>query len=109
MVAAIVLLGEHMLEVEVSRRGLGGSSSWGYRCCHMELLLVAYFDPLCLPALASKSLTEGAIGQCSSRQGQKIADFDRFFVEKSDFGGAGKDFGIEKSGVKKSEKNRRFF
>ena len=27
VVAAVVLLGEHMLEVEVSRRGLGGSSS----------------------------------------------------------------------------------
>ena len=40
---------------------------------------------------------------------KKIADFDRFFGEKSDFGGAGKDFGMEKSGVKKSEKNRRFF
>ena len=53
MVAVVVLLGEHMLEVEVSRRGLGGSSSWGYRCCHMDRLLVAYFDPLCLPALAS--------------------------------------------------------
>ena len=49
----VVLLWEHMLEVEVSRRGLGRSSSWGYRCCHMERLLVAYFDPLCLPALAS--------------------------------------------------------
>ena len=46
MVAVVVLLGEHMLEVEASRRGLGGSSSWGYRCCHMELLLVAYIDPL---------------------------------------------------------------
>ena len=44
MVAAVVLLGEHMLEVEVSRRGLGGSSSWGYRCCHKEHLKVAYFD-----------------------------------------------------------------
>ena len=53
MVAAVVVLGEHMLEVEVSRRGLGGSSNWGYRCCHMECLLVAYFDPLRLPALAS--------------------------------------------------------
>ena len=53
MVAAVVLLMEHMLKVEVSRRGLGGSSSWGYRCCHMERLLVAYFNPLCLPALAS--------------------------------------------------------
>ena len=53
MVAAVMLLGEHMLEVEVSRRGLGGSSIWGYRCFHMERLLVAYFDPLRLPALAS--------------------------------------------------------
>ena len=53
MVVAVVLLGEHTLEVEVSRRGLGGSSSWGYRCCHMERLLVACFNPLCLPALAS--------------------------------------------------------
>ena len=40
---------------------------------------------------------------------QKIVDFDRFFGEKSDFGGAEKDFWMEKSGVKKSEKNRRFF
>ena len=53
MVAVVLLLGEHMLEVEVSRRGLCGSSSWGYRCCHKERLLVAYFDPLCFPALAS--------------------------------------------------------
>ena len=53
MVAFVVLLGEHMLEVEVSKKGFGGSSSWGYRCCHMERLLVAYFDLLCLPDLAS--------------------------------------------------------
>ena len=53
MVVVVVLLGKHMLEVEVSRRGLGGSSSWGYRCCHMERLLVAYFDPPCFLALAS--------------------------------------------------------
>ena len=56
MVAAVVLLREHMLEVEVSRRGLGGSSSWGYRCFHMERLLVAYLDPPCFPALASNPL-----------------------------------------------------
>ena len=37
---------------------------------------------------------------------QKIADFGRFFGEKSDSDGAGKDFGMEKSGVKKSWKNR---
>ena len=35
MVAAVVLLGEHMLEAEASRRGLGGSSSWDYMCCHI--------------------------------------------------------------------------
>ena len=34
---------------------------------------------------------------------KKIADFGRFFEEKSDFGGAGKDIGMEKSG----KKNRR--
>ena len=36
---------------------------------------------------------------------KKIVDFGRFFGEKSDFGGAGKDIGMEKSGKKK--KNRR--
>ena len=35
---------------------------------------------------------------------KKIVDFVRFLGEKSDFGGAGKDFGMEKSEVKK-----RFF
>ena len=40
---------------------------------------------------------------------KKIADFVQFFGEKSDFGGDGKDFGMEKSKVKKSEKNRQFF
>ena len=33
---------------------------------------------------------------------KKIADFGRFFREKSDFGGAGKDIGMEKS----EKKNR---
>ena len=33
---------------------------------------------------------------------KKIADFVRFFGEKSDFGGAEKDFGMEKSEIKKS-------
>ena len=47
--------------------------------------------------------------QCHDTMEQKIADFGRFFGEKSDFDGAKKDFGMEKSGVKKSEKNRRFF
>ena len=46
MVAAVVLLGEHMLEVEASRRGLGGSSSWDYMCCHIGHQRVAYFGPL---------------------------------------------------------------
>ena len=40
---------------------------------------------------------------------KKIGFFDRFFGEKSVFGGAGKDFRVEKSEVKKSAKNRRFF
>ena len=41
---------------------------------------------------------------------KKIADFGRFFGEKSDFGGVGKDIGVEKSEKKqKSSKNRRFF
>ena len=40
---------------------------------------------------------------------KKIADFVRFFGEKSDFDGAEKDFGMKKSEVNKSEKNRRFF
>ena len=52
-IATVVLMGEHMLEAKASKRDLGGSSSWGYMCYHMECFLVAYFDPLCLPALAS--------------------------------------------------------
>ena len=40
---------------------------------------------------------------------KKIADFGRFFGEKSDFGAAGKDFRVEKSDGKKSWKNHRFF
>ena len=47
---------------------------------------------------------------------KKIADLGRFFEEKSDFGGAGKDIGMEKSEKKKnrrkiadfSDKNRFF-
>ena len=37
---------------------------------------------------------------------KKIADFGRFFGEKSDFDATGKDFGVEKSDGKKSWKNR---
>ena len=37
---------------------------------------------------------------------KKIVFFGRFFGEKSVFGGTGKDFRVEKSEVKKSEKNR---
>ena len=40
---------------------------------------------------------------------KKIVFFGRFFGEKSIFGWVGNDFGKEKSEVKKSEKNRRFF
>ena len=45
----------------------------------------------------------------SNTMDKKIADLSRFFGEKSDFGGAGKDIVMEKSGKKKSAKNRRFF
>ena len=37
---------------------------------------------------------------------KKIDFFGRFFCEKSVFGGAGKDFRVEKSSAKKSVKNR---
>ena len=40
---------------------------------------------------------------------KKIAEIGRFFGEKSDFGGLGKDFAVEKSTEKISAKNRRFF
>ena len=40
---------------------------------------------------------------------QKISFFGRFFGEKSVFGWVGNDFEKEKSFVKKSAKNRRFF
>ena len=40
---------------------------------------------------------------------KKIAEIGRFFGEKSDFGGLGKDFVVEKSTEKISAKNRRFF
>ena len=53
MVAAVVLLGEHMLEAEASRRGLGGSSSWDYMCCHIGHQRVAYFSPQHLHVLSS--------------------------------------------------------
>ena len=38
---------------------------------------------------------------------KKIDFFGRFFAEKSVFGGGGKDFQVEKSSAKKSEKNRQ--
>ena len=38
---------------------------------------------------------------------KKIDFFGRFFGEKSIFGGGGKDFWVEKSSAKKSEKNRQ--
>ena len=41
---------------------------------------------------------------CVGFREQKIADIGRFFGEKSDFGGLGKDFAVEKSA-----KNHRFF
>ena len=38
---AVVQQEAHREEVLVSRRGLGGSSSWGCRYCHMGLWMVA--------------------------------------------------------------------
>ena len=37
---------------------------------------------------------------------QKIAEIGRFFGEKSDIGGPGKEIAVEKSNGRKSEKNR---
>ena len=48
-------------------------------------------------------------GQSKRTRDKKIAEIGRFFGEKSDFGGPGKDFAVEKSDGKKSAKNRRFF
>ena len=56
MVAAVVLLWEHMLEVEASRRGLGGSSSWDYMCFHIGHQWVAYFGLLHLHVQPSNPL-----------------------------------------------------
>ena len=53
MVSIVVLLGEHMLEAEASRRGLGGSFNWDYMCCHIGHQRVAYFGPQHLHVLAS--------------------------------------------------------
>ena len=39
---------------------------------------------------------------------KKITDFGRFFGEKSDFGGAGKDIGMKKSEKKIGEKSSIF-
>ena len=41
---AAVLLEGHMQGVLASMKGLDDFSNWGYRCCHMEHLWVAYFD-----------------------------------------------------------------
>ena len=43
---------------------------------------------------------------CVVTKDKKIDFFDRFFGEKLVFGGAGKDFRVEKSSAKKSVKNR---
>ena len=45
----------------------------------------------------------------SRHKDQKIGFFGRFFGEKSVFGWVGNDLGKEKSFVRKSAKNRRFF
>ena len=55
-VAAVVLLGERMLKDEASKRDLGGSSRWGYRCYHTGHQLMAYFGPLHLHVQPSNPL-----------------------------------------------------
>ena len=45
-----------MLEVEASRRGLGGSYSWDYMCFHIGHQRVAYFIPLHLHVQPSNPL-----------------------------------------------------
>ena len=57
---AAVLLGGHMQGVLASMKGLGDFSNWGYRCCHMEHLSVAYFDPRHEHALALCLLLDSA-------------------------------------------------
>ena len=55
----------HREEVLVSRRGLGGSSSYGCRYFCMGLWMVACVGHTALACSATKSLTEGTLGQCS--------------------------------------------
>ena len=43
---------------------------------------------------------------CPISSDKKIAEIGRFFGEKSDIGGPGKDSAVEKSDGKKSDKNR---
>ena len=42
---AVVLLKGYIQGVLASMIDLDDFSNWGYRCCHMEHLWVAYFDP----------------------------------------------------------------
>ena len=63
-----------------------------------------------------RCIVHETVGVHMCTRDKKIAEIDRFFREISDFGGAGKDFGVEKSDGKKSRKNwdksvifRRFF
>ena len=41
---AAVLLKGYIQRVLAPMTGLDDFSNWGYRCCHMEHLWVAYFD-----------------------------------------------------------------
>ena len=50
--------------------------------------------------------TQGQLTRMVMLKDKKIDFFSRFFDEKSVFGGAGKDFRVEKSFAKKSVKNR---
>ena len=63
--AADMQLKAHTEEVLASRRGLGGSSSWGCRYCCMGSWLVVYIGPQhWLVQPISPSLKEH-LGQCS--------------------------------------------
>ena len=61
-VAAAVNLWEHKLGVLASMIDYDDSSNLDCRCSRTERLLVAYFDPLCLPALASNPLLREQLG-----------------------------------------------
>ena len=63
--AAVVQQEAHREEVLVSRRGLGGSSSWGCRYCCMGLCTTSFIVELCLLwALIAGLLSSSKSIQC---------------------------------------------